>query len=607
MAASAGKRPGPGIFWTNDELSGKVTFPTSFKPGPESTSNAGARGARMRAKHSCESTTKVPLSKGDTEQVQLQSGPSVMNTKVKSMLHPDFARTMECTPSSATNGFLPMSQAVSVTSKAQSQACLKDLCPEDKRRIANLIEELARVSEEKEESVQRLKDEQETFERKIQQLEQQNLLIVQERGSLQQQYRECQELLGLYQQYLSQQQEKLNQSIAQLSQPPSHSKVSRNEGVNSRMSTSKANVYALDGSYLGLATIQTCTSQGHQKAGGRKGTTTAFNDNTSLTTTTPSCSFSSESECTPMRGPMPKQHRGKKAGREDPHSQSHARCEHDPNNSYRTQPRRTDNDPCLENGHRGRTDQHEFERLPSGDVIHPEAKEALTTPLLGNENWEEKRHQLLLQKMQLEVERERLQVRLAEQEERLLRQNLQLRQSRLDYNRFQQTAQAELSSSVIRDGPPQQEGQSDRQPLPSECEDAALFPIEQRLCEELSQTSSNHPHTGIHTQEAPQRSKRDMATSPLMSLPSLGKPISVPVIPRTPEARLDSSLVELLEAFSPASGSVQRKHSLQRRKMPLNAYRQGHRALAPPAMPCSLSPQQDLEETRMLEDIFFIC
>ena len=33
---------------------------------------------------------------------------------------------------------------------------------------------------------------------------------------LQQQYKECQELLGLYQQYLAQQQEKLNQSIAQL-------------------------------------------------------------------------------------------------------------------------------------------------------------------------------------------------------------------------------------------------------------------------------------------------------------------------------------------------------------------------------------------------------
>lgn len=42
----------------------------------------------------------------------------------------------------------------------------------------------SRVSEEKEESVQRLRDEQETFERKIQQLEQQNLFIVQERESI---------------------------------------------------------------------------------------------------------------------------------------------------------------------------------------------------------------------------------------------------------------------------------------------------------------------------------------------------------------------------------------------------------------------------------------
>lgn len=41
-----------------------------------------------------------------------------------------------------------------------------------------------RVSEEKEESVQKLKDEQETFEKKIHQLEEQNQLIVQERESI---------------------------------------------------------------------------------------------------------------------------------------------------------------------------------------------------------------------------------------------------------------------------------------------------------------------------------------------------------------------------------------------------------------------------------------
>lgn len=42
---------------------------------------------------------------------------------------------------------------------------------------------------------------------------------------LQHQYKECQELLGLYQQYLSLQQVKLNQSIAQLSQDAAVSKV----------------------------------------------------------------------------------------------------------------------------------------------------------------------------------------------------------------------------------------------------------------------------------------------------------------------------------------------------------------------------------------------
>lgn len=44
-------------------------------------------------------------------------------------------------------------------------------------------------------------------------------------SGLQQQYKECQELLGLYQQYLSQQQEKLNQSISQLNHSRSHCKV----------------------------------------------------------------------------------------------------------------------------------------------------------------------------------------------------------------------------------------------------------------------------------------------------------------------------------------------------------------------------------------------
>ncbi|XP_061730714.1 protein hinderin isoform X1 [Nerophis ophidion] len=86
------------------------------------------------------------------------------------------------TDTSLSSGSIPpISQVISGLGIAQSQACLKDLCPEDKRRIANLVEELARVSEEKDESVQRLQDEHNTFEHKIQQLEQQNLFIAHER------------------------------------------------------------------------------------------------------------------------------------------------------------------------------------------------------------------------------------------------------------------------------------------------------------------------------------------------------------------------------------------------------------------------------------------
>ncbi|CAM4667610.1 unnamed protein product [Lepidochelys kempii] len=71
-----------------------------------------------------------------------------------------------------------------VTNGGVKSASLKDLCPEDKRRIANLIKELARISEEKEETEERLRAEQESFEKKIRQLEEQNELIIKEREDI---------------------------------------------------------------------------------------------------------------------------------------------------------------------------------------------------------------------------------------------------------------------------------------------------------------------------------------------------------------------------------------------------------------------------------------
>lgn len=70
--------------------------------------------------------------------------------------------------------------------------------------------------------------------------------------------------------------------------------------------------------------------------------------------------------------------------------------------------------------------------------------------------------------------------------------------------------------------------------------------------------------------------------------------------------RLDFSLVELLDVFSPVSASERprRPKSSQRR---LIAPKPAGKTLLTPAGSYPPSTQQDLEESQILEDIFFIC
>ncbi|XP_074484159.1 protein hinderin [Sebastes fasciatus] len=589
MAAAANRNVNSGIFWMNGVSDDEQ--PLVFVPGVEkegSTCTSSKRGTKMRARHGSDCKNETTLKKGGKKQGHLQRERSGVYTKEKVSVHHSAAAATEHSLSPALGTFLSSTQVISETSRAKSQVCLKDLCPEDKRRIANLIEELARVSEEKEESVQRLKDEQENFEGKIQTLEQQNQVIVQERESLQQQYRECQELLGLYQQYLSQQQTKLNQSIAQLSQAPAHSKVLGSEEAPSRTSTSRANGSLFDGSYLSLAATRAQQPQVHRSGGGGRGATQTRSNHAPL---------SRVSEFSPIDGPI-KQHRTQK--RES--RESHHRREHSQGSGQ-------DSGSHLENGHHDAFNQHECERLHSGSAVSSEANEALTRPLLGHEDWEEKRHQLLMQKMQLETERERLQARLAEQEERLNRQNQQLRQSRLEYSRFQEATQSDPSSSNTRNGDPQPEGPSHQDLPPSVCEDAEVHPAGQSLHQKHPQTVPTPLENGI---EASVRSRKDMATSPAKSPTSLSKPTSVSVIQKTPEARLDFSLVEILDVFSPISAPELSKLSTRRpktsqRRPGLTVPKPVGRTLLTPAGSYPQSGRQDLEESQILEDIFFIC
>ncbi|KAG7261652.1 hypothetical protein CRUP_012246 [Coryphaenoides rupestris] len=545
------------------------------------------------------------------------------------------------------------------TKTTRAQTSLKDLCPEDKR-----------LSEEKDESVQRLRDEQETFERKIQQLEQQNVLIVQERESLRQQYTDtC----------------------------PSNKR-------SSTMKPAPADPLAAGRTVRPWAAHNAALTpprgqpRSRRRAGGGTGAAEACGRQISFLDLTPLDSSSGESG--PVRARTKQRSARRGCGRGSTTGGGGG------GGGGRTETRRTgdeEDDSRPANRDRSCCGPQDCTTRSAvvGETAAPQsARAALTDPLLGHEDWEEKRHELLLQKLQLEAERERLQVRLAEQEDRLARQGQQLRQSRLDYSKFQHATGVEPTSSVSGIGASFIEGPSNRRllfgmrrqwsPSPAKMRsssklqptlfqrslllllllraDVATSPLtilphsvpepvpaaalpprspeasareDAEAVEPVSSEDAQQQQTPAHSlpeepssssssaREALRCSRQDVATSPLTILPhSVPEPVPAAALPpRSPEARLDSSLLELLEVFSPIAAPPPPRHrppSVQRHNTTVPAgalIKQGTGRAACWASLGSSStsfhysssgrfaqnPQQDLEESQILEDIFFIC
>ncbi|XP_073199516.1 protein hinderin isoform X2 [Lepidochelys kempii] len=341
-----------------------------------------------------------------------------------------------------------------VTNGGVKSASLKDLCPEDKRRIANLIKELARISEEKEETEERLRAEQESFEKKIRQLEEQNELIIKEREALQQQYRECQELLSLYQKYLSEQQEKLTVSLSELGAAKM-----KEQQVSNKKSPCQLAPLELDGSYLSIARPQTLYKNNKASQSGSSalfsaplhcrnnhahGTTAQYNQQEVLN----ECPAENglHRKCNNMmlsakeRGPYHTQmapdvgQRMSEFPNTCPHQMSHWASRQPGSLENIQDSQKVSHAPKRHSGPLHETCDYSRLSRVSGmnDSVDSGSKETERSKRLS----EERRQQLLLQKMELEVEKERLQHLLAKQEAKLLLKQQQLHKSRLDYNRF---------------------------------------------------------------------------------------------------------------------------------------------------------------------------
>ncbi|XP_042818950.1 protein hinderin isoform X3 [Panthera tigris] len=328
-------------------------------------------------------------------------------------------------------------------------ASLKDLCLEDKRRIANLIKELARVSEEKEVTEERLRAEQESFEKKIRQLEEQNELIIKEREALQLQYRECQELLSLYQKYLSEQQEKLTMSLSELGaagmQEPQ---------VSNRKSTLRSSAMELDGSYLSVAKSQTCYQTKQRPMSAIQDSTSEslveFKNNSlkpadfhcpkedqdRVPLETRTCDYGSPGrklvDAVPTEKAPPAELKMKQCQHLKPSPSSQC-CGH----------RLSENEDHVHESHPTHTaPQYSKTHLEScnncglswASLLHGQGTQQASETDVRKQLSENRRQQLMLQKMELEIEKERLQHLLTQQETKLLLKQQQLHQSRLDYN-----------------------------------------------------------------------------------------------------------------------------------------------------------------------------
>uniref|UniRef100_A0A8C0JBG1 KIAA1328 n=1 Tax=Chelonoidis abingdonii TaxID=106734 RepID=A0A8C0JBG1_CHEAB len=506
-------------------------------------------------------------------------------------------------------------------------ASLKDLCPEDKRRIANLIKELARVSEEKEETEERLRAEQESFEKKIRQLEEQNELIIKEREDIllkkkNNQYRECQELLSLYQKYLSEQQEKLTVSLSELGAAKL-----KEQQVSNKKSPCQLPPLELDGSYLSIVRPQTRTIYQNNKVS-QSGSPALFSvrphcrNNHAYETTAHYNQQEVLNECpvenglhrkcnnmmlsAKERGPYPTQmtpdvgQRMSEFQNTCPHQMSHWACMQPGSLENIQDSQKASHVPRRYSGPLHETCDYSRLSRVSGmnDIVDSGSKETERSKRLS----EERRQQLLLQKMELEVEKERLQHLLAKQEAKLLLKQQQLHQSRLDYNSFPVSKYEDcLPKTPALGKTSRTPGSSGRSSLGRRTVGFSAN------VEEGAMWMNGKKETDRSRRGTASGSRKDAATSPVLtgSKKELVTTATSPIQHDT--SRYEASLIELVEAMSPVAAPGHHCGESYDWKKP-HAPRNGS-----PRKPAwcqaprgTRSKMEELEESQILEDIFFI-
>ncbi|XP_053859867.1 protein hinderin isoform X1 [Vidua macroura] len=534
-------------------------------------------------------------------------------------------------------------------------ASLKDLCPEDKRRIANLIKELARVSEEKEVTEERLKAEQESFEKKIRQLEEQNELIIKEREALQQEYRECQELLSLYQKYLAEQQEKLSRSLSELSAAKE-----KEQKVSSKKSLCQQHSLGLDSSYLGVGgpwTLHKNSSAPKAGSPARVALCQPCRNNHDYRTEM----HYNHQECLkeyPMENDLRRKCNNEisPAKQKSPHHVKQAQeMDQRASEFQSTCPQQVSHGCAWRHvGSSGSMEESccvsevlrkhcgtvqktcDHSRHCRGSRLNHSTDSGPKETELAKKLYEERRQKLLLQKTELEIEKERLQHLLTKQEAKLLLKQQQLHQSCMDYNRIRGHVPG-LEDVPIAEAPRDlalmMNGSSMGLSVPVLKHEDYLLRTSPGSKNSRKRGSSHGNSSGtqmvgfgvnmddgqnpqMQTKREGTKSRKgttsgfrkDAAISPgLMGSSEVPATTAVSPIQHDP-SQYQAFLLDLVEAMNPVSAPGQLCRESRDRNKPHAPCCVNHRLSSSWCQsPCSPRSRADeLEESRLLEEIFFI-
>ncbi|NXO78857.1 K1328 protein, partial [Sitta europaea] len=272
---------------------------------------------------------------------------------------------------------------------------------------------------------------------------------------LQQQYRECQELLSLYQKYLAEQQEKLSHSLSELSAAKE-----KEQKVSSKKSLCQQPSLGLESCYLGIGGPWTLHKNSRAlKAGspGRVVLSQACRNNHDYRTED-HYNHQERLKEHPMENDLHRKYNNvvSPVKRQSPHHVKQAQEMNQRENEFQSTCPQQVSHGCAwwHVGSSGSMEEScyvsQVLRKHSGTVhktcdcsghcrgsgLNHSTNSGPKETELARRLYEERRQKLLLQKMELEIEKERLQHLLTKQEAKLLLKQQQLHQSCMDYNRI---------------------------------------------------------------------------------------------------------------------------------------------------------------------------